>query len=85
MLADEQVDRYERDGFLVLPGLVDDEWLARLRAVTAALVEESRASTARRLALRARSRPLGRRAPPAAAQQPDRRRTRPTGSSRRGR
>ncbi|MGZ8734881.1 MAG: phytanoyl-CoA dioxygenase family protein [Acidimicrobiia bacterium] len=45
MLRDDQVEQYERDGFLVLPGLVDEQWIRRLREVTAALVEESRAST----------------------------------------
>jgi ectoine hydroxylase len=45
MLRDDQVEQYERDGFLVLPDLVDDEWIRRLRDLTAALVEESRASS----------------------------------------
>ncbi|MGZ8766327.1 MAG: phytanoyl-CoA dioxygenase family protein [Acidimicrobiia bacterium] len=44
MLRDDQVEQYERDGFLVLLGLVDEQWIRRLREVTAALVEESRAS-----------------------------------------
>jgi ectoine hydroxylase len=42
MLDDTQVERYERDGFLVLPGLVDGAWLTRLRDVTAEFVERSR-------------------------------------------
>jgi ectoine hydroxylase len=42
MLDDEQIELYGRDGFLVLPGLVDDEWLRRLRDLTESLVEESR-------------------------------------------
>lgn len=42
VLSDAQVDAYGRDGFLVLPGLVDAGWLDRLRAVTAELVEASR-------------------------------------------
>lgn len=39
-----QVARYERDGFLVLPALVDHGWLTRLRAVTDEMVEASRAA-----------------------------------------
>ena len=35
--------RYAEDGFLVVPGHVSGAWLARLRAVVAAKIEESRA------------------------------------------
>src|SRR5215217_285851 len=35
--------RYAADGFLVVPGYVGGAWLARLRAVVAAKIEESRA------------------------------------------
>ena len=35
--------RYAADGFLVVPGYVGGTWLARLRAVVAAKIEESRA------------------------------------------
>src|ERR1051325_10703968 len=34
--------RYLEDGFLVVPGYVSAAWLARLRAVVAAKIEESR-------------------------------------------
>jgi hypothetical protein len=39
-------ERYFEDGFLVVPGYVGAAWLARLRAVVAAKVEESRALAA---------------------------------------
>jgi ectoine hydroxylase-related dioxygenase (phytanoyl-CoA dioxygenase family) len=39
--ADQRAD-YERDGFIALPGLVDANWLDRLRAVSAEFVEQSR-------------------------------------------
>jgi hypothetical protein len=39
-------ERYFEDGFLVVPGHVGGGWLARLRAVVAAKIEESRALTA---------------------------------------
>jgi ectoine hydroxylase-related dioxygenase (phytanoyl-CoA dioxygenase family) len=37
--------RYFEDGFLVVAGYIKDAWLARLRAVVAAKIEESRALT----------------------------------------
>jgi ectoine hydroxylase-related dioxygenase (phytanoyl-CoA dioxygenase family) len=36
-------ERYFEDGYLVVPGYVGSAWLARLRAVVAAKIEESRA------------------------------------------
>ena len=45
VLTAEQRHAYERDGFLALPGLVDEAWLDRLRAATAGFVEQSRALT----------------------------------------
>ncbi len=46
MILDEaQRAAYQRDGFLVLPGFVDEGWLARLRATTAEFIEQSRALT----------------------------------------
>jgi ectoine hydroxylase len=39
-------EQYFEDGFLVVPGAVRAAWLARLRAVVAAKIEESRAQTA---------------------------------------
>jgi ectoine hydroxylase-related dioxygenase (phytanoyl-CoA dioxygenase family) len=39
-------ERYFEDGFLVVPGAVSPAWLARLRAVVTAKIEESRAHTA---------------------------------------
>ncbi len=45
LLTEEQVTQYRDEGWLTIPALVDDRWLARLRAVTAELVEQSRALT----------------------------------------
>jgi ectoine hydroxylase-related dioxygenase (phytanoyl-CoA dioxygenase family) len=45
LLDDSQRKAYDRDGFLVLAGFVDADWLGRLRAVTAEFVEQSRALT----------------------------------------
>ena len=44
-LSEEQRAAYERQGWLAVPGLVDDAWLDRLRAVIAEFVEQSRALT----------------------------------------
>jgi hypothetical protein len=46
VLPQRERERYVEDGFLVVPGYVGDGWLARLRAVVAAKIEESRALTA---------------------------------------
>jgi ectoine hydroxylase len=43
VLSDAQRDRYARDGWISVPGLVDADWLARLRAVTETFVDASRA------------------------------------------
>jgi len=45
VLTDDQVEQYRREGWLSVPALVDDEWLARLRAVTEEVVDASRALT----------------------------------------
>jgi ectoine hydroxylase len=45
VLGAEQVEQFRDQGFLAVPGLVDDEWLARLRAVTAEFVDQSRTLT----------------------------------------
>jgi ectoine hydroxylase-related dioxygenase (phytanoyl-CoA dioxygenase family) len=45
VLTEEQRDTYARDGFLSVPGLVDETWLERLRRVTAQFVETSRELT----------------------------------------
>ncbi len=45
MLTEAQRDQYRADGWVSVPALVDDTWLARLRAVTDAFVEQSRALT----------------------------------------
>jgi ectoine hydroxylase len=42
VLTAAQRDAYARDGFVSVPGLVDQEWLERLRAVTTAFVDQSR-------------------------------------------
>ncbi|MEM9134670.1 MAG: phytanoyl-CoA dioxygenase family protein [Actinomycetota bacterium] len=46
VLTPEQVDRYRRDGYLLLPGLIDDDRLHRLRAASDEFVERSRSLTA---------------------------------------
>ena len=45
VLTEEQVGQYQREGWLSVPALVDDEWLGRLRAVTEEFVDASRALT----------------------------------------
>lgn len=45
VLTAEQREAYVRDGFLFLPGLIDDETVDRLNAVTNAFVELSRPMT----------------------------------------
>lgn len=46
VLGQHERERYFEDGFLVVPGAVSAAWLARLRGVVAAKIEESRARTA---------------------------------------
>jgi ectoine hydroxylase-related dioxygenase (phytanoyl-CoA dioxygenase family) len=45
VLTSEQRAAYERDGFIAVAGLVGEDWLRRLRAVTSEFVEHSRALT----------------------------------------
>ena len=45
VLSPDQRRSYEEDGFIFLPGLIDPEWLDRLRAATAEFVDASRAMT----------------------------------------
>lgn len=45
ILTQAQREAYFRDGFLLVERAIDDAWLQRLRAATAALVERSRAVT----------------------------------------
>jgi len=42
VLTQEQREFYFREGYLLLPGVIDPDWLARLRKATAKLVERSR-------------------------------------------
>ncbi len=42
VLTAEQIDGYQRDGYLQLESFVDDEWLSELRAASAHFVEMSR-------------------------------------------
>jgi ectoine hydroxylase len=42
VLTREQREFYFENGYLLLPGFTSDKWLARLKAVTSELVEESR-------------------------------------------
>jgi len=46
VLEQRMRERYFEDGFLAVPGYIGGTWLARLRAVVTAKVEESRALTA---------------------------------------
>ncbi len=43
VLTEAQRAQYRDEGWVSVPGLVDDEWLGRLRAVTDSFVEQSRA------------------------------------------
>src|SRR6478609_1955686 len=43
VLSADQVARYHDQGWLAVPGLVGDEWLDRLRAVTGEFLDQSRA------------------------------------------
>lgn len=45
MLTQEQVADYRREGFLVIPGVISDEDIAELKAVTTDFVEQARAVT----------------------------------------
>ncbi len=45
VLSEDQCAAYERDGFISMPGLVDDAWVGRLRDTTAEFVERSRELT----------------------------------------
>src|SRR5882672_7141702 len=42
MLSEQQVETYHRDGYLVIPRLIQGEQLAQLRALTDRIVEEAR-------------------------------------------
>ena len=42
MLTDRQVEAYRRDGYLVVPRLIEGEQLAALRALTDRIVSEAR-------------------------------------------
>ncbi len=45
MLSADQVAEYQAQGWISVPGLVDDAWLARLRAVTDEFLDHSRTLT----------------------------------------
>ncbi len=45
-LTQAQREAYFADGYILVEGLIDDDWLERLRAVTAEFVEKSRAVAA---------------------------------------
>ena len=45
MISDQDVQAYKRDGVLIVPEVLDPEMLARMRAVVAALVAASAATT----------------------------------------
>jgi ectoine hydroxylase len=45
-LSDEQIDAYRRDGYVALPGVIDADRIAELRAVTGRFVDRSRAINA---------------------------------------
>ena len=42
MLSEQQIETYRRDGYLVIPRLIQGEQLAQLRALTDRIVEEAR-------------------------------------------
>ena len=42
MLTDRQIEDYRRDGYLVMPRLIEGEQLAELRALTDRIVAEAR-------------------------------------------
>ena len=42
MLSDQQIETYRRDGYLVIPRLIQGEQLAQLRALTDRIVDEAR-------------------------------------------
>ncbi|MEM7091883.1 MAG: phytanoyl-CoA dioxygenase family protein [Actinomycetota bacterium] len=44
-LTPEQVEHYRTNGYLLIPGAIDDKWLTRLRAASNAFVEASRSMT----------------------------------------
>jgi ectoine hydroxylase-related dioxygenase (phytanoyl-CoA dioxygenase family) len=46
MLTNQQIDSYRRDGYLVIPRLIEGEQLAELRALTDRIVAEARGVTA---------------------------------------
>ena len=45
VLSDTERERFARDGWLSVPGLVEEEWLDRLRTITDEFVDASRALT----------------------------------------
>ena len=45
VLSHAQREHYQRSGWVAVPGLVDSEWLERLRRVTDEFVDASRALT----------------------------------------
>ena len=45
VLAADQIEQFRAEGWVSVPGLVDDAWLGRVRAVTAEFVDRSRALT----------------------------------------
>ena len=58
MLTDQQIETYRRDGYLVIPRLIEGEQLAELRALTDRIVSEARGVTRQRRALRSRAQPF---------------------------
>ena len=46
MLTDRQIEDYRRNGYLVIPRLIEGEQLAELRALTDRIVSEARGVTA---------------------------------------
>ena len=42
MLTEQQIETYRRDGYLVIPRLIQGEQLAELRALTDRIVDEAR-------------------------------------------
>ena len=71
MLTDRQIEDYRRDGYLVIPRLIEGEQLAELRALTDRIVSEARGVTRQRRALRPRAQPQRHPAPGASPEARD--------------
>ena len=60
ILSQAQREQYQRSGWVAVPGLVDSEWLERLRRVTDEFVDASREADRVERPVRPRRRAYGR-------------------------